>query len=122
MHNWTVSRPHLHIWVSALGALLTHMKNRSDAELAADPNGEKTDEITVHLGRSIGVALTIHWTCGLQTHQSPLLGCGVPNPTPTDRLQHVLTQYLGQISLVFNFLYIILCVVIRFHEFKLSAN
>ena len=55
---WAVSRPRLHIWVSALGALPTHMKNKADAGRAADPNGQRADEIAVRLGRPVGVALT----------------------------------------------------------------
>ena len=58
MQNWAASRPRLHIWVGALGALPTHMKNRADAGRAADPNGQKADEIAVRLGRPVGVALT----------------------------------------------------------------
>ena len=57
MQNWAASRPRLHIWVGALGALPTHMKNRADAGRAADPNGQKADEIAVRLGRPVGVAL-----------------------------------------------------------------
>ena len=58
MQNWAASRPRLHIWVGALGALPTHMKNRADAGRAADPNEQKADEIAVRLGRPVGVALT----------------------------------------------------------------
>ena len=54
---WAASRPRLHIWVGALGTLPTHMKNRADAGWAADPNRQKADEIAVHLGRPIEVAL-----------------------------------------------------------------
>ena len=60
MQNWAASRPRLHIWVGALGALPTHMKNRADAGRAADPNGQKADEIAVRLGRPVGVALRKH--------------------------------------------------------------
>ena len=57
MQNWAASRPRLHIWVGALGALPTHMKNRADAGRAADPNGQKADEIAVRLGQPVGVTL-----------------------------------------------------------------
>ena len=58
MQNWAASRPRLHIWVGALGALPTHMKNRADAGRAIDPNEQKVDEIAIHLGRPVEDALT----------------------------------------------------------------
>ena len=65
MQNWAASRPRLHIWVDALGVMPTHMKNRTDTGRAADPNGQKADEITVRLDRPVRVALKylelIYW-------------------------------------------------------------
>ena len=68
MQNWAASRPCLHIWVGALGALPTYMKNRADTGRAVDPNGQKMNEIAIRLGRPVGVALTVFVGDGLWQH------------------------------------------------------